>query len=305
MLISIICPIYNEKEAIPIFLAELVKVIATTGEEYEILCVNDGSTDNTLAVLIKNKELYPQIRIINLSRNFGKEAALTAGLDMARGDVVIPIDADLQDPPALIKKMLEKFREGNDVVLARRRDRSSDSILKRITAELFYKLFRRLANAELPENVGDFRLMSRRVVDSLKELRETQRFMKGIFSWPGYQTAVIEYDRQERQAGKTKFSGWKLWNFAVEGITSFSTFPLRIWTYIGSMVALLALSYMLYIIIKTVVLGIDVPGYASLVAIMLFLGGVQLIGIGVIGEYVGRIYLESKRRPIYIVEREI
>ncbi len=296
---------YNEEEAIPIFLAELIKVIDATGEEYELVCVNDGSSDNTLAVLIKNKELYPQIRIINLSRNFGKEAALTAGLDMARGDVVIPIDADLQDPPVLIEKMLEKFKEGNDVVLARRKDRSSDSILKRVTAELFYKLFRKLANAELPENVGDFRLMSRRVVDSLKKLRETQRFMKGIFSWPGYQTAVVEYDRQERQAGKTKFSGWKLWNFAVEGITSFSTFPLRIWTYIGSMVALFALSYMLYTIIKTVVFGIDVPGYASLVAIMLFLGGVQLIGIGVIGEYVGRIYLESKRRPIYIVEREI
>lgn len=305
MLISIICPMYNEEEAIPIFLAELIKVIDATGEEYELVCVNDGSSDNTLAVLIKNKELYPQIRIINLSRNFGKEAALTAGLDMARGDVVIPIDADLQDPPVLIEKMLEKFKEGNDVVLARRKDRSSDSILKRVTAELFYKLFRKLANAELPENVGDFRLMSRRVVDSLKKLRETQRFMKGIFSWPGYQTAVVEYDRQERQAGKTKFSGWKLWNFAVEGITSFSTFPLRIWTYIGSMVALFALSYMLYTIIKTVVFGIDVPGYASLVAIMLFLGGVQLIGIGVIGEYVGRIYLESKRRPIYIVEREI
>jgi glycosyltransferase involved in cell wall biosynthesis len=236
-----------------------------------------------------------------LSRNFGKEAALTAGIDAARGDAVIPIDADLQDSPELIVRLVEEWKRGFEVVLAKRADRRADSFAKRLTALLFYKVHNSISEPVIPENVGDFRLMDRKVVDAIKQLPERRRFMKGIFAWVGFRSTTIEYVRDPRIAGASRFSAWKLWNLALEGITSFSTAPLRIWTYLGLAVASLAFVYAGFIVMRTVIHGIDVPGYASLLAITLFLGGIQLIGLGVLGEYLGRVYSEAKQRPIYIV----
>ncbi|RZF23424.1 glycosyltransferase [Paraburkholderia sp. UYCP14C] len=284
------------------FFREVCSVMETVpNSRFEIVCVNDGSRDATLPLLLKQAAHDSRIRVVDLSRNFGKEAALTAGLDHAIGDAVIPFDADLQDPPGAIPDLVSKWREGYDVVLAMRAERTTDSYAKRNSASMFYRVHNAISELLIPENAGDFRLMSRSTVDALKQLRETRRFMKGLFAWVGGKTATIEYVRQPRAAGASKFSGWKLWNFALEGVTSFSTLPLRVWTYIGGVTALLAILYAAYLIVRTVVHGIDVPGYASIITAILFLGGMQLIGIGVIGEYVGRMYVESKRRPIYIV----
>ena len=302
--ISIIAPCYNEEETIEPFLRRIEEILTQIDEPYEIVLINDGSKDNTLNVLLNAKQNFKNIRIINFSRNFGKEAALTAGLDKARGEAAIPIDVDLQDPPELIKELVAKWREGYDVVLAKRADRTSDSFAKRVSADLFYKLNGKISNVDIPNNVGDFRLMSKRVVEALKQLPENQRFMKGLFAWVGFKTTVIEYAREKREAGQSSFNGWKLWNFALDGITSFSTLPLRIWLYIGALVSFLSFLYGSFIILKTLIFGVDLPGYASLAVIMLFLGGIQLIGIGILGEYIGRIYSESKRRPSYIIEGE-
>ena len=302
--ISIIAPCYNEEETIEPFLRRIEEILTQINEPYEIVFINDGSKDNTLNILLNTKQNFKNIRIINFSRNFGKEAALTAGLDKARGEAAIPIDVDLQDPPELIKELVAKWREGYDVVLAKRADRTSDSFAKRVSADLFYKLNGKISNVDIPNNVGDFRLMSKRVVEALKQLPENQRFMKGLFAWVGFKTTVIEYVREKREAGQSSFNGWKLWNFALDGITSFSTLPLRIWLYIGALVSFLSFLYGSFIILKTLIFGIDLPGYASLAVIMLFLGGIQLIGIGILGEYIGRIYSESKRRPSYIIEGE-
>ncbi len=244
------------------------------------------------------------MRIIHLSRNFGKEAALTAGLDCAKGDVIIPIDADLQDPPELIEQFIAKWKEGYDVVLAKRIDRKSDSLAKRYTANLFYKFHNTISPTNIPDNVGDYRLISKKVLKAIQRLPENQRFMKGIFAWVGFKTTTIEYVRESRKAGQTSFGAWKLWNFALEGITSFSTVPLRIWFYVGIGISFLSLLFGSIIILKTLLYGIDLPGYASLLTTMLFLGGIQLMGIGILGEYIGRLYQESKRRPIYIIENE-
>ena len=302
--ISIIAPCYNEEETIEPFLRRIEEILTQINEPYEIVFINDGSKDNTLNILLNAKQNFKNIRIINFSRNFGKEAALTAGLDKARGEAAIPIDVDLQDPPELIKELVAKWREGYDVVLAKRADRTSDSFSKRVSADLFYKLNGKISNVDIPNNVGDFRLMSKRVVEALKQLPENQRFMKGLFAWVGFKTTVIEYAREKREAGQSSFNGWKLWNFALDGITSFSTLPLRIWLYIGALVSFLSFLYGSFIILKTLIFGVDLPGYASLAVIMLFLGGIQLIGIGILGEYIGRIYSESKRRPSYIIEGE-
>lgn len=303
-IISIIAPCYNEEETIEPFLRRIEEILTQINEPYEIVFINDGSKDNTLNILLNAKQNFKNIRIINFSRNFGKEAALTAGLDKARGEAAIPIDVDLQDPPELIKELVAKWREGYDVVLAKRADRTSDSFAKRVSADLFYKLNGKISNVDIPNNVGDFRLMSKRVVEALKQLPENQRFMKGLFAWVGFKTTVIEYAREKREAGQSSFNGWKLWNFALDGITSFSTLPLRIWLYIGALVSFLSFLYGSFIILKTLIFGVDLPGYASLAVIMLFLGGIQLIGIGILGEYIGRIYSESKCRPSYIIEGE-
>lgn len=239
--------------------------------------------------------------MVDLSRNFGKEAALTAALEHSTGDAVVPIDADLQDPPELIAAMLAKWREGYEVVLARRSDRTSDSWLKRVTAQMFYRVHNRISCPELPENVGDFRLMDRKVVEALGGLHETHRFMKGLFAWVGFKSCIIDYVREARAAGETKFNGWRLWKLAVEGITSFSTFPLTIWFYLGSLTAFGAFIYGAYIVLRTLAWGIEVPGYASLLCLILFFGGLQLLGVGILGEYLGRAYMESKRRPVYVV----
>ena len=301
-LVSLVVPFYNESEGISQFYDAATGVFAGLPDiDFEVVCIDDGSSDDTLQKLIGLIECDPRFKVIELSRNFGKEAALTAGIDTALGDAVIPFDADLQDPPEMIPRLIEQWLRGAEVVLARRADRSSDAFLKQKTAEFFYKIHNNLSSIRIPNNVGDFRLMDRVAVDALKQLPERQRFMKGLFAWVGYKTVIVDYVRSPRVAGETKFSGWKLWNFALEGITSFSTVPLRIWTYIGGVGALLTIIYGLFIVLRTMILGIDLPGYASLLVSVLFFGSLQLIGIGVLGEYLGRIYMENKQRPIYLV----
>ncbi len=300
--ISIICPCFNEQEVLHDFTQTISDILNSTQYTYEIIFINDGSKDETLSILHDLVAQNTKIKFISLSRNFGKEAALTAGLDLALGEVVIPIDADLQDPPELIHDFLREWEKGFDVVVAKRIDRHSDSIGKRLTASLFYRFHNAISDVTIPNNVGDFRLINRRVVKAIQCLPENQRFMKGIFTWVGFKTATVEYTRAPRHAGQTSFNGWRLWNFALEGITSFSTAPLRVWLYIGILFALSAFSYGSLIVLKTLYFGIELPGYASLITIVLFLGGIQLIGLGVMGEYIGRLYMESKRRPIYIID---
>jgi glycosyltransferase involved in cell wall biosynthesis len=305
--LSLVVPVYNEEAAIGPFLNAMAGVLGQLegrGYRLDLLFVDDGSTDGTLAALTAAAARDARIRVLELSRNFGKEAALTAGLDAARGDALIPIDVDLQDPPEVILRLVEAWEQGYEVVVARRTDRADDSLLKRQSARWFYKIVNAVADTPVPEDVGDFRLIDRCVVDALKRLPERRRFMKGLFAWVGFRTATVDYRRAPRTAGTTKFSGWKLWNLALEGITSFSTAPLRLWTYVGVIVATLAFFYALYIVFRVLWLGVDLPGYASLLVIVLFLGGIQLIGIGVLGEYLGRVYTEVKQRPTYIVRRE-
>lgn len=302
--LSLVVPVFNEEESISLFIDQVRLVLERISDiKYELVFVNDGSRDGTLATLLEHQAQDACIRVVDLSRNFGKEQALSAGLQMARGDVVIPIDVDLQDPPELIEPMIAKWREGFDVVLARRVDRSSDSWGKRFFANSFYQWHNKITDVSIPENVGDFRLMDRAVVDALNLFPESKRFMKGLFAWVGFRTVEIDYIRAPRSAGESKFNGWKLWNFALEGITSFSTVPLRIWTYIGASVAMLSMVYALNIVLRVIFMGVDTPGYASVFVAVTFLGGVQLIGIGVIGEYLGRTYIETKRRPVYLIRK--
>lgn len=303
--LSIIAPMYNEEKAMHGFFERVQKVLATVTPSYEIICVNDGSQDLTLAKLRQYSEQDDRIKVVNLSRNFGKEIALSAGIDHASGDAVIPIDADLQDPPELIPLMIGKWRAGAQVVLAKRRDRSSDSWLKRLTAKGAYWIFSKFTHPRIPQNVGDFRLMDRVVVDAIKRLPERSRFMKGLFAWVGYEPVIVEYDRESRVAGETKWNYWKLWNFALDGITSFSSLPLRVWSYLGFGISLLAMVYLAWTIAKTLIFGLDVPGYASLMSVILFFNGISLIGIGVLGEYLARIFVEVKARPLYIVSETI
>ncbi|WP_126283621.1 glycosyltransferase family 2 protein [Burkholderia stagnalis] len=303
-LISLVVPFYNEGEAVEHFFDVVMPLMSgIDGIRFEIVCVNDGSRDDTLDRLIAIGTKDRRVRVIDLTRNFGKEAALTAGIDEAVGDAVIPIDADLQDPPSLIPVMIEHWRGGAEVVAARRTNRACDSFAKRTAAKLYYRVHNALSEVKLPENVGDFRLMDRQVVNALRSLPERRRFMKGLFAWVGFRTVIVDYEREARSAGKSKFSGWKLWNFALEGITSFSTVPLRSWTYIGLGIAALSFVYGSFIVTRTLMFGNPVPGYASLISAMLFISGIELVGIGVVGEYVGRIYYETKERPVYLVRR--
>jgi polyisoprenyl-phosphate glycosyltransferase len=303
-LISILVPVYNESPNIMEFYFRITRVLNKTGYGYELIFINDGSNDDTLDKLYGLRDKDQRIKIIDLSRNFGKEIALTAGLDHCRGEAVIPIDADLQDPPEVIPELIAKWEEGYDVVYATRTRRDGDSRMKKITAHLFYRFIKKLTPIPIPKDTGDFRLMSRKVVDALKELREHHRFMKGLFSWVGFRQTNVVYRREPRYAGKTKFNYWKLWNFAVEGITSFSFLPLQLATYIGFGISLLAIAFAIYLFVSTLINGNPVPGYPSLMVAILFFGGVQLMTMGVIGEYVGRIYDESKRRPLYFVQNK-
>lgn len=304
-LISIVVPCHNEQYNLAPFLARLHSVLeGETDIRFEIIGINDGSTDQTLPRLLALCTDYPALRVIDLSRNFGKEAALTAGLDYAQGDAIIPIDADLQEPPELIPAMLQQWRAGYDVVLARRRDRKHESWLKRHITHLFYRLQQGITHPPIPVEVGDFRLMDRRVVAALSQLRERQRFMKGIFAWVGFSSTIVEYDKAPRQHGRSSFYMLKLINLAVDGITSFSVAPLRLASLFGFIIALLALGYASLVLIQTLIFGIDQPGYASLIITILFIGGIQLISIGILGEYIGRIYAEVKQRPLYIVRSQ-
>lgn len=301
--LSIVCPVHNEESGLDEFFDRLSAALETVTDSYEIIAVDDGSTDNTLSTLLQLQETHPNLQVIELTRNFGKESALTCGIDSAAGDAVIPIDSDLQDPPELIPEMVKLWREGYEVVLAQRSDRSTDGLLKRKSAQWFYRLHNSIADTPIPSDVGDFRLMDRKVVDALKTLPERRRFMKGLFAWVGFRQAVVRYARERRFNGNSKFSGWRLWNLALEGITSFSTVPLRIWTYAGVLVALLAAAFGLFILGRVVFFGRDVPGYASLITVILFLGSIQLVGLGILGEYIGRIYSEVKLRPNYIIRQ--
>lgn len=301
--ISLVSPFYNEEKGVQAFFNRVNEVWAPLVDRYdlEVIAVNDGSRDQTYAELVKVKARNDYLTIIDLSRNFGKEAAISAGLDFATGDAVIPIDSDLQHPPEVALELIGKWEEGAEVVLAKRVNRETDHPIQKLTANYFYKLHNQISEIEIPADVGDFRLMDRKVVEALKTLPETRRFMKGLFAWVGFRTTTVEYEVAPREHGRTSFNTWKLWNLALEGITSFSSAPLRVWTYLGCAVSALSFVYAAYLLIKTLFFGADTPGYASIMITVLFASGVQLIGIGVLGEYVGRIFAESKKRPVYIV----
>ncbi|MBN3863341.1 glycosyltransferase family 2 protein [Pseudomonas frederiksbergensis] len=302
MKVSLIVPVFNEEQAISLFYQAVRRELKLDPYEVEIVFINDGSTDQTAEQAKALAQLDEQVLLINFSRNFGKEPALFAGLEYATGDAVIPMDVDLQDPISVIPRLIAEWQKGADVVLAKRRDRASDSYLKRHSAAMFYHLLNRISYTRIEENVGDFRLMDRKVVNVIRALPEHQLFMKGVLSWAGFTTVVVEYERARRVAGSSKFNGWRLWNLALEGITSFSTVPLRLWTYIGGGISIFAVLYAVYMVLDKILFGNSVPGYPSLMTAILFLGGVQLIGIGILGEYVGRIYIEAKHRPRYVIK---
>ena len=300
--LGIVIAAYNEAPALPAMHARLARVLDQMALSAQIIYVDDGSRDATWGVLCELASSDSRVQLLRLSRNFGKELALTAGLDRADADAVLVLDADGQDPPELLPAFVAKWREGFDVVYGRRSSRDGESWLKRATASSFYRVMNRLSQTSIPADTGDFRLMSRRVVEALRAMRERQRFMKGLFAWVGYPQVAIEYQREARIAGRSKFNYWRLWNFALEGITGFSTAPLRVATYLGMATSLAAFGYGGWVIVRTLVRGDPVPGWPSMMAVVLFLGGVQLMALGVIGEYLGRLYLEAKQRPLYLVQ---
>ncbi|MBK0078189.1 glycosyltransferase family 2 protein [Kosakonia sp. S58] len=302
MKISLVVPVFNEEEAIPIFYKTVRGFDALKPYTVELVFINDGSKDATETIINTLALSDPLVVPLSFTRNFGKEPALFAGLEHATGEAIIPMDVDLQDPVEVIPHLIAKWQAGADMVLAKRSDRSTDGRMKRKSAEWFYKLHNKISYPQIEENVGDFRLMSREVVENIKLLTERNLFMKGILSWVGGNTDIVEYIRADRVAGKSKFNGWKLWNLALDGITSFSTFPLRIWTYIGLSVSLLSFFYAIWMVIDKLLWGNPVPGYPSLMTAILFLGGIQLIGIGILGEYMGRVYTEVKERPRYLIK---
>jgi len=301
--IAIVIPAYNEEDNVEIAYKRLKEVLDSTNYDYELIFVDDGSKDNTLSKLLELYEKDKKVKVISLSRNFGKEIALSAGLDYVDADAVIPFDVDLQDPPEVIPKLIAKFEEGYDVVNAVRIKREGETFLKRFTSKAFYKIINILSDIEIPQDVGDFRLISKAALNAVKQIRERKRFMKGIFAWVGFKTTSVYYERAPRYAGKTKWNYFKLINLAIEGITSFSIAPLRLASLLGLFVSFVAFLYAMWIIIQKLVYGNPVKGYPSIMVVILFLGGVQLITIGIIGEYVGRIYEEVKQRPLYIVKK--
>jgi glycosyltransferase involved in cell wall biosynthesis len=310
-ILSLIVPVKDEENAVAPFVARVGPILdgllpdAGPHAAWEILFVDDGSSDTTLAAIAAAHRAEPRVRALSLSRNFGKEAALTAGLDHAAGQAVIPIDVDLQDPPEVIEAMIAKWREGFEVVYGVRTNRQTDSLPKRLTADLYYRAHNYLSSDKIPEHAGDFRLLDRSVVEIIRAMPERNRFMKGLFAWSGFRQAAVEYQRAPRAVGQTKFRYWKLWTLALDGLTSASTMPLRIWSYIGLVIAFFSLLYAIFVVVKTVVYGSDVAGYPSLMVAILFFGSLQLISLGVLGEYVGRILIEAKRRPLYVVRRKI
>lgn len=302
--LSLAVPFYNEEEAIEHFFDVVLPILDGLPVSCEIVCVNDGSHDKTWEMLCQKADIDVRVRAIDLSRNFGKEAALTAALDHCRGGAIIPIDADLQDPPELIPEMVEKWKEGYEVVLAKRKSRDTDTFSKKQTSKGFFHILNMMADIEIPANVGDFRLIDRKVLEAMGQLNEQNRFMKGLFAWVGYKTITLEFDRRPRAAGITKWRKWKLWNHALDGIFAFSVMPLKIWIFFGGIVSAFSFLYGSFLIIRTLVFGRDIPGYASMMVVVLFLGGIQLIGLGVLGEYLGRVYKEVKKRPLYLVREK-
>jgi glycosyltransferase involved in cell wall biosynthesis len=303
--LSLVVPMHNEAEVLGVFFERVGAATKDLGVDVEIVCIDDGSRDATLQGLIERAAADPAVRVIALARNFGKEAAMTAGIEAASGDMVVPIDADLQDPPELLAEFVRLWEAGYDVVYGSRADRSSDTAMKRTTAQLFYRIFNRVSDLDIPESAGDFRLMDRAVVEALKQLPERNRFMKGLFAWVGFRQIGVPYVRPERAAGTTTMGYWRLFRFAVDGITSFSTAPLRVWTAIGFAAAVLALVFASGLIVRVLVVGREVPGYASMMVVILFGFALQMIAIGVLGEYLGRLYQEVKGRPIYLVRARI
>lgn len=301
--VALIVPVYNEEDTIAHFVEVVEEKLASILSHIEIVFVDDGSKDRSVAIIEDLMKTNERLALIKLSRNFGKEAAMTAAIDLCDADALVPIDVDLQDPPELILEFVKIWREKKvDTVYGVRVDRSADSEAKRVTSGGFYYVFNRLsAKVKIPENVGDFRLIDGKVIKTVRELSESNRFMKGLYAWPGFTSAGVPYVRPERSAGTTKWNYWKLWNFALDGIVSFSSLPLRIWSYIGVGVGFLAFLFMIYIILGTLINGIDVPGYASIMCVVLFLGSIQLISIGILGEYLGRVSEEVKGRPVYVV----
>ena len=301
--IAVVVPVHDESAVLEAFHRRLAAVLDGLELNASILFVDDGSTDGSQAVLTEIRDTDPRAGTLELSRNFGKEAAITAGLDHVKADAVVIMDADLQDPPELIPELVQRWRDGFDVVYAQRTDRQADSWAKRTTARWFYRLMQRTGRVRIPPQAGDYRLLSRRAVDALVSLREQHRFMKGLYTWVGYPQTAVPYTREPRAGGESKWTYWRLWNFAVEGITSFTAAPLKLASYVGLATAAGSFMYGLVIIARTLILGRDVPGYASLMVVILFLGGIQLIALGVIGEYLGRTFNEVKRRPLYFVDR--
>jgi glycosyltransferase involved in cell wall biosynthesis len=303
-LLSLVVPVFNEEASIAPFLAAILPALAPIGAEVELIFVDDGSTDGTRRAIRAARESDQRIRLVAFSRNFGKEPAISAGIERARGEAVVIIDVDLQHPPELIREFVARWREGYDVVYGVRSDRSGDSRRKRLLAPLFYRGFNRIAQRPIPIDAGDFRLLDRRAVDALKQLPERNRFMKGLYDWIGFRQLGIPFTPAPRASGRSKFSLRKLWSLALDATTGFSSVPLRVWTFAGFLVATVAFAYGLLILIRALVHGTDVPGYASTMVVVLFLGGVQLVSLGVIGEYLSRLFIESKQRPLYIVEEE-
>ncbi len=304
--ISVIVSMYNEEESLGFFFDTMEKELAKfKSYSYEIVCIDDGSEDATYALLEERAQQDERIKVIKFSRNFGKEYGMMAGLKFCCGRAAIPIDVDLQDPPEMIGAFIKKWEEGYDMVYGIRNDRKSDTFLKRWTAKLFYKTYNLMTKSPIPYNAGDYRLIDRKVIDAILSLKERNVFMKGVFGWTGFKSCGIKYTRQKRRAGVSKWNYWKLWNFALDGITASTTFPLRVWTYLGSLLSATGMLYALYIIIRTIVRGTDVPGYASLLVFILLLGGIQMIILGILGEYIGRIFIEVKNRPLYIVEKKV
>ncbi len=304
-LISIIAPMYNEEAAIDIFFAEMRNFLAECPYQYEIVCVNDGSKDNTLDILKKYAEEDNRIKIVSFSRNFGKERALYAGLKYSSGDAVIPIDVDLQNPPMTIKTFLAKWEEGYDIVYGVRENRKNEGRLRRFLSKKFYEFYNLISEQKAPYNAADFRLMDRKVVNAVLRIREKHLFMKGIFNWVGYKSCPVLYNHADRAAGNSKFNFWKLWNLALDGITGSSTLPLRVWTYLGGGIAFVSFVIALFFLIKTILWGDPVQGFPTLVILLLFFGGIQLIALGIMGEYIGRIMIEVKNRALYIVDELI
>lgn len=304
--ITLLVAAYNEEASLPTLHLRLFEALKYCDAEFEILYVDDGSTDTSWTLLEKIADSDSRVRLIRLSRNFGKEAALTAGLDHVAADssALIVLDADGQDPPELIPEFIAKWREGFDVVYGTRSEREGESWLKRTTAAAFYRVINSLSNISIPADTGDFRLISRNVLDALSQMGERQRFMKGLFAWVGYKQTALHYTRQVRIAGTTKFNYWRLWNLALEGITSFSTAPLRLATYIGLLTALFAFAYGLWIVAKTMLWGDAVQGWPSMMTVILLLGGMQLMALGMVGEYLGRLYMETKQRPLYLIAKQ-